>query len=285
MQTDKFMKNWIEDQSKQDKEIQSRIISFGKIPQHVAIIMDGNGRWAQNKGKQRIFGHREGIESVRDIVNAASLIGIKYLTLYAFSIDNWKRPSTEVSGLMKLLEVFLSKEFDELNANNVIIESIGKINALPKNIQKMLKDANEKTRDNTGLTLNLALSYTGRWDISRAMQMIALDVRRGKISPEDLNEEKFSTYLSTATMPDPDLLIRTSGEMRISNFLLWELAYSEIFVSDKLWPEFRREDLYNALTDFAKRERRFGKTSKQIQKETTDNNSYIKKVFNAIKGK
>lgn len=279
------MKNWIEDQSKQDKEIQSRIISFGKIPQHVAIIMDGNGRWAQNKGKQRIFGHREGIESVRDIVNAASLIGIKYLTLYAFSIDNWKRPSTEVSGLMKLLEVFLSKEFDELNANNVIIESIGKINALPKNIQKMLKDANEKTRDNTGLTLNLALSYTGRWDISRAMQMIALDVRRGKISPEDLNEEKFSTYLSTATMPDPDLLIRTSGEMRISNFLLWELAYSEIFVSDKLWPEFRREDLYNALTDFAKRERRFGKTSKQIQKETTDNNSYIKKVFNAIKGK
>lgn len=276
------MKNWIKEQSQSDIDKQTAIKKQGKIPKHIAIIMDGNGRWATQKGKQRIFGHREGIESVRDVVNAASLIGVKYLTLYAFSIENWKRPATEVTGLMKLLETFLQKEFDELNANNVIIKTIGKTNSLPKNIQKLLHDAYEKTKDNTGMVLNLALSYGGRWDIVRAVQMISLDIRRGKLSPEDITEENFSNYLQTAEMPDPDLLIRSSGELRISNFLLWELAYTEIFVSEKLWPEFRRDDLYQALMDFSSRERRFGMTSKQLKQEDSD--SYIKKVINVIKG-
>lgn len=272
--------SWKEEQSKSDKEIQDSILELGKVPKHIAIIMDGNGRWANQKGKQRLFGHREGIESVRDVVNAASLIGVKHLTLYAFSIENWKRPPLEVNGLMKLLEVFLKKEFDELNENQVIINTIGKINSLPKNVQTILRDSYEKTKDNTGLQLNLAISYGSRWDIMRALQMIALDVRSGKLSPEDLTEDMFSSYLQTADIPDPDLLIRTSGEYRISNFLLWELAYSEIYFTDKLWPEFRRSELYDSLRDYAQRERRFGKTSSQINQSTEQ--SYIKKVIDVI---
>ena len=274
------MKPIKEEQSKLDKEIQDSILELGKVPKHIAIIMDGNGRWANQKGKQRLFGHREGIESVRDVVNAASLIGVKHLTLYAFSIENWKRPPMEVNGLMKLLEVFLKKEFDELNENQVIINTIGKINSLPKNVQSILRDSYEKTKDNTGLQLNLAISYGSRWDIMRALQMIALDVRSGKLSPEDLTEDMFSSYLQTADIPDPDLLIRTSGEYRISNFLLWELAYSEIYFTDKLWPEFRRSELYDSLRDYAQRERRFGKTSSQINQSTEQ--SYIKKVIDVI---
>lgn len=275
--------SWIEEQSSLDKEKQLQIKNIGKVPQHIAIIMDGNGRWANQQGKQRLSGHREGIESVRDVVNAASLLGVKHLTLYAFSIENWKRPPLEVNGLMKLLEVFLKKEFKELNENGVVINTIGKINSLPKSVQKILRESYEKTKDNTGLHLNLAISYGSRWDIMRALQMIALDVRGGKLSPEDLTEELFSSYLQTADIPDPDLLIRTSGEYRISNFLLWELAYSEIYFTEKLWPEFRRDELYSSLNDFAHRERRFGKTSSQINESTEQ--SYIKKVIDVIKGK
>lgn len=277
---------WIIQQLDDDKKIQSQLKTLGKLPKHIAVIMDGNGRWAIERNQSRTAGHREGIESVRDIVKASSLLGIKYLTLYAFSIENWKRPASEVSILMKLLEYFLKAELEELHKNNVRISTIGKISSLPKSIQELLYYAIEKTKENTGLTLTLALSYSGRWDIVRAVQMIALDVRRGKVSPEDLSDELFSSYLQTNEIPDPDLLIRTSGEMRLSNFLLWELAYSEIYITDKYWPEFRRKDLYEALYDYFKRERRFGQTSAQLSDENSkEDRSYIKRVYDAIKKK
>lgn len=277
---------WIIQQLDDDKKIQSQLKNLGKLPKHIAVIMDGNGRWAIERNQSRTAGHREGIESVRDIVKASSLLGIKYLTLYAFSIENWKRPASEVSILMKLLEYFLKAELDELHKNNVRILTIGKISSLPKSIQELLYSAIEKTKENTGLTLTLALSYSGRWDIVRAVQMIALDVRRGKVSPEDLSDELFSSYLQTNEIPDPDLLIRTSGEMRLSNFLLWELAYSEIYITDKYWPEFRRKDLYEALYDYFKRERRFGQTSAQLSDNNSkESRSYIKRVYDAIKKK
>lgn len=278
--------NWINQQSEEDKSVQSQIIGLGQIPKHLAVIMDGNGRWAVDRNLTRTEGHREGIESVRDIVKASAQLGIEFLTLYAFSIENWKRPAAEVSILMKLLEHFLKIELDELHENNVRILTIGKTNSLPKTIQKLLFNSIEKTKENSGLTLTLALSYSGRWDIVRAVQMIALDVRRGKVSPEDLNDSLFSSYLQTTNIPDPDFLIRTSGEMRLSNFLLWELAYSEIYITDKYWPEFRRNDLYDALFSYLKRERRFGRTSAQLSTEKTKKTgSYFKKVFNAIKKK
>ncbi len=277
---------WIIQQLDDDKKIQSQLKTLGKLPKHIAVIMDGNGRWAIERNQSRTSGHREGIESVRDIVKASSLLDIKYLTLYAFSIENWKRPASEVSILMKLLEYFLKAELDELNKNNVRILTIGKISSLPKSIQESLYSAIEKTKENTGLTLTLALSYSGRWDIVRAVQMIALDVRRGKVSPEDLSDELFSSYLQTNEIPDPDLLIRTSGEMRLSNFLLWELAYSEIYITDKYWPEFRRKDLYEALYDYLKRERRFGQTSAQLSDDNSkEDRPYIKRVYDAIKKK
>ena len=277
---------WIIQQLDDDKKIQSQLKNLGKLPKHIAVIMDGNGRWAIERNQSRTAGHREGIESVRDIVKASSLLDIKYLTLYAFSIENWKRPASEVSILMKLLEYFLKAELDELHKNNVRILTIGKISSLPKSIQELLYSAIEKTKENTGLTLTLALSYSGRWDIVRAVQMIALDVRRGKVSPEDLSDELFSSYLQTNEIPDPDLLIRTSGEMRLSNFLLWELAYSEIYITDKYWPEFRRKDLYEALYDYFKRERRFGQTSAQLSDNNSkESRSYIKRVYDAIKKK
>ncbi len=276
--------NWTKQQSEDDKQIQSQLNSLGKLPKHIAMIMDGNGRWAVEKGLSRTEGHREGIESVRDIVKASSQMGIEYLTLYAFSIENWKRPASEVSVLMKLLEFFLKAELNDLHNNNVRVFTIGKTNSLPKTIQKLLFDSMEKTKENTGLTLTLALSYSGRWDIVRAVQMIALDVRRGKVSPEDLSDELFASYLQTSKLPDPDLLIRTSGEMRLSNFLLWELAYSEIYITDKFWPEFRRKDLYEALYDYFKRERRFGKTSAQLLDSDLQNRkSYLMRVYDAIK--
>lgn len=278
--------NWNADISPEDKNKQLDIIGGGKLPKHLAIIMDGNGRWAVEQGLPRIAGHKQGIESVRDIVKASSQIGIKFLTLYAFSIENWKRPATEVNGLMKLLEIYLNQEIDELDANNVRLNTIGKISSLPKLVQKLLKDSIERTKDNDGLTLTLALSYSGRWDIVRAVQMIGLDIRRGKISPEDITEDLFSTYLLTNNLPEADLLIRTSGEMRLSNFLLWEMAYGEIYITDNYWPEFRREDLYLALENFNNRERRFGKTSLQVKSENVEdkkNNSYFNRVMNAFK--
>lgn len=279
--------SWTEEQNNEDKSKQQEIIEMGNIPKHVAIIMDGNGRWAMEQGKTRTFGHQEGISSVRDIVKASSQVGIKYLTLYAFSLENWKRPLTEVNVLMKLLESYLRSELDELHENNVKMQSIGKQSSLPKIVQRLLHYALDKTKDNTGLTLTLALSYSGRWDIVRAVQMIGLDVRRGKLSPEDINEDMFSSYLQTSSMPGPDLLIRTSGEMRLSNFLLWEMAYGEMYITDKYWPEFRRDDLYLALCSYMKRERRFGKTSAQVAHDNLsgENNSFINRVLNAFKSK
>lgn len=279
--------DWNIEIGSEDKFIQEEILNSGKIPRHIAIIMDGNGRWALQRNLSRTAGHREGIESVRDIVKASSQLGVKYLTLYAFSIENWKRPINEVRVLMNLLEHFLKVELDELHQNNVRVKAIGKLNSLPKSVQKLLRRSIEVTTDNTGLTLTLALSYSGRWDILRAVQIIAFDVKRGKVSPEDLTAEKFASYLQTKELPDPDLLIRTSGEMRLSNFLLWELAYSEIFVTKKYWPEFRRNDLYEAISDYIKRERRFGKTSAQVASEVQEskNDTYIQKVINAFKSK
>ena len=277
--------NWHIEQELNDKNIQQELINSANIPNHIAIIMDGNGRWAEGKGLSRSKGHKEGLESVRDIVKASSTLGVKYLTLYAFSIENWKRPFAEVEVLMSLLEIYLKNEVDELHKNKVRIKTIGKFNSLPKTVQKLLLSAVEKTKNNTGLTLTLALSYGARWDIVRAVQLIALDVRRGNLSPEDINEDNFSQYLSTKDIPDPDLMIRTSGEFRLSNFLLWEVAYGEIYVSNLLFPQFRRNDLYEAIKSYSSRERRFGKTSAQIknEKKSIENDSYIKKVFNAIK--
>jgi undecaprenyl diphosphate synthase len=279
--------NWLVEQHKDDKQIQEEILKQGALPRHLAVIMDGNGRWAIEKGYSRTAGHQEGIESVRDIVKASSQLGLQYLTLYAFSIENWKRPISEVGILMKLLEHYLRQEIEELHRNNVRMNTIGKLSSLPKVVQKLLHSAIEKTKDNTGLTLTLALSYSGRWDIVRAVQMIALDVRRGKVSPEDINEELFPKYLQTSNLPDPDFLIRTSGEMRLSNFLLWEMAYGEMYITDKYWPEFRRNDLYEALLNFMKRERRFGQTSAQVssEKKSDEKNSYLQRVVNALKSK
>lgn len=270
----------------EDRAIQETLTQTGRLPRHIAVIMDGNGRWAQQQGKARIEGHREGMESVRDIVKVCSQLGVRYLTLYAFSMENWKRPSAEVSFLMKLLETYLRKEVDELHANNVRIRTIGKTNALPKSVQRVLQDAMARTADNEGLTLTLALSYGARWDMLRAVQMIALDVRRGKVSPEDLTETTFAQYLQTSFMDDPDLVIRTSGEFRLSNFLLWESAYSEIYVTERLWPEFRRYDLYRALYDYMRRERRFGKTSAQVRDDAADHDTHLstlRQILNALR--
>jgi undecaprenyl diphosphate synthase len=277
---------WLTEQDSNDKKRQEELLGLGKMPRHIAVIMDGNGRWAVERKLPRIAGHQEGIESVRDIVKAASQLGIKYLTLYAFSIENWKRPMAEVSGLMKLLEHYLKQELKELHENNVRLFSIGKLSSLPKGVQKLLKEAIETTKGNDGLTLTLALSYSGRWDIVRSVQMIAHDIRRGKVSPEDITEELFSSYLQTKEIPDPDLLIRTSGEWRLSNFLLWEMAYSEMYILEKYWPEFRRTEFYDSIYDYMRRERRFGKTSAQLSGiKSEKNESYFSRVVNAIKSK
>lgn len=279
--------NWNQEIEENDKTLQNELMSSGKLPKHVAIIMDGNGRWAKNKLIPRLSGHREGIESVRDIVKASSQLGINYLSLYAFSIENWNRPSKEVNGLMKLLENFIKSEIDELHNNNVKLNAIGKLSSLPNEVNKILRNAIEKTKDNDGLVLTLCLSYGSRWDIVRSVQMIALDVRRGNLSPEDINEDLFSSYLQTAELPDPDLLIRTSGEMRISNYMLWEMAYGEIYISDVLWPQFRRLEFYKAIYNYLNRERRFGKISEQLDSESGNNattkNSYLQRVLNAVK--
>lgn len=270
--------------SGEQRHIQQALLDTGRLPQHVAMIMDGNGRWAQERGSPRIEGHREGMESVRCVVKASSQLGVKYLTLYAFSLENWKRPITEVRFLMRLLESYLKKEIDELNANDVRIRTIGKTNALPKTVQKILSSAIERTQKNEGLTLTLALSYGSRWDILRATQVIMMDVRRGHLSPEDLTETTLSSYLQTAFMPDPDLIIRTSGEVRLSNFLLWEAAYAELYATERSWPEFRANEYYAALGAYVLRERRFGKISAQIQDEAehrTLSMSNLERILNA----
>jgi undecaprenyl diphosphate synthase len=250
--------------SGKDKNELLKLREHGPIPQHIAVIMDGNGRWAKSKGMPRAFGHKEGVRSVREIVQSCGEIGVRFLTLYAFSTENWKRPHDEVSMLMRLLVTSLRQELKSLHENNVRLITIGDTSKLPREAQRELVEAVEKTRGNTGLTLNLALSYSGRWDILRAVRRLALDVRRGRISPEDIDEDLFHLHLSTADLPDPDLLIRTSGEVRVSNFLLWELAYTEIYISAKCWPEFRRHELIDAVRTFQKRERRFGQLSEQV---------------------
>lgn len=252
---------------KEDKKIQDKIKSSGEIPKHVAIIMDGNGRWAKQKGKTRIFGHKEGVNSVRDIVEVSGQLGIKYLTLYTFSTENWKRPKSEVTILMKLLIKALQDETDRLHENDVKLISTGNLDTLPSVVLKELTDAIEKTKNNRRMTLNLALSYSGRWDIVNAVKNIYKDFGNSKQFYNNLNEEKFSEYLATKSLPDPDLLIRTGGDYRISNFLLWQLAYTEIFIEQKFWPEYRRKHFYKAITEFQNRERRFGLVSEQIKKK------------------
>lgn len=235
-----------------------------KLPKHVAIIMDGNGRWAKEKGKLRVFGHKNGVLAVRDTVEGAAEVGIENLTLYAFSTENWKRPKLEVTALMELLVTTINKETKTLMDNNVKLNAIGDLASLPKRCYQELQEAIGKTANNTRLTLTLALSYSSRWEILNATKQIALSVKEGIISPDDINEALFEKHLSTYNLPDPELMIRTSGEHRISNYLLWQLAYAELYFTNKLWPDFRREDLFEAVYDYQQRERRFGLTSEQV---------------------
>jgi undecaprenyl diphosphate synthase len=250
-----------------DKKLQDRLLESGEIPRHIAVIMDGNGRWAQRRGLPRISGHHEGVNSVRDIVEACGQLGVKYLTLYAFSTENWKRPKEEVSLLMRLLLKALRDEKDRLHQNEVKLKAIGDLAELPQDVQDELLDGIETMKENKGLTLILALSYSGRWDITNAISRMYDDIRQGSLRKEQITQELVASYLSTKEYPDPDLLIRTSGELRISNFLIWQLAYSELFISQEFWPAFRRKQLYEAIADFQRRERRFGMISEQVRKE------------------
>ena len=238
-----------------------REIDKTNLPKHIAITMDGNGRWAKTKGKLRVFGHKNGVKAVRDTVEAAAEIGIEFLTLYAFSTENWKRPESEVNALMTLLVSAISKETKTLMDNNIRLSTIGDTESLPSKAKKELLQAIEKTKNNSRMTLVLALSYSGRWDIINAVNTI---VKEDNVN-RDITEEEFQQYLTTKSVPDPELLIRTSGEYRISNFLLWQIAYSELYFTDTLWPDFRKENLEKAILDYQSRERRFGKTSEQIQ--------------------
>jgi undecaprenyl diphosphate synthase len=242
-------------------------IDAGRLPSHIAIIMDGNGRWAREKGQDRLYGHYHGVESVRNIVEGCAELGIGYLTLYAFSTENWDRPQYEVEGLMELLVETIRKEVAELNKNNIRLHVIGQIDMLPQNARKELNEALEITRNNTGLNLIMALSYSSRWEIAEALKRLALDVRSGKLEPNEITQKTMQEYLSTKSFPDPELMIRTSGEYRISNFLLYQLAYTELYFTSILWPDFRKENLYEAIIDFQNRERRFGKTSDQLKQE------------------
>ena len=238
-----------------------------RLPQHIAIIMDGNGRWAKERGKQRLFGHQSAIQSVREVSEGSAEIGVKYLTLYAFSTENWNRPLAEVSGLMSLLATTITKEVSTMNKNSIKLNAIGDLKSLPEANYKQLMQAIADTSHNTRMTLTLALSYSGRWDLTQATRRMAEDVAQGKLQPDAVNDNLISSYLSTAGMPDPELLIRTSGEERISNFLLWQLAYSELYFTPKYWPDFRKADLYEAILNYQHRERRFGKTSEQVTKK------------------
>ncbi len=235
-----------------------------RIPKHIAIIMDGNGRWAKNKGHLRIFGHKHGVRTVRNVVETASELGVKYLTLYAFSTENWNRPKLEVNALMELLAESIKRETASMMENGIRLEIIGNIDELPRKCNKQLLETVEATKDNKRMTLILALSYSGRWDIIEAVRKIAAEVKKGNIEPDKIDENVLNAALNTARFPNPDLLIRTSGEQRISNFLLWEIAYSEIHFTPVLWPDFTTDDFYNAILDYQSRERRFGKTSEQV---------------------
>lgn len=236
-----------------------------KIPKHIAIIMDGNGRWAKQKfGRNRIFGHTKGVNSVRQSTEACREIGVEYLTLYVFSTENWSRPITEVNALMNLLVKTIRKEALDLKKNGVRLNAIGDLDKLPGNCVEQLQEAIDLTKDNDKLLLTLALSYSSRWELTQAIKQIAVDTASGKINPEEVNEELIQSYLATSNIPDPELLIRTSGEQRISNYLLWQIAYSELYFTETLWPDFDKEELFKAVYDFQQRERRFGKTSEQL---------------------
>ena len=240
-------------------------IDKSKLPQHIAIIMDGNGRWAKEHHKPRVFGHKNGVTSVRSVVEGAAEVGIKFLTLYAFSTENWKRPKLEVTALMQLLVNTISKEINDLDKNNVRLLTIGNIESLPKDCYNELLYAKEKTKNNTGLSLVLALSYSSKWEITDAIKKIAWEIENKKLSSDSIDESTLDNYLNTFNMPDPELLIRTSGEYRISNFLLCQIAYAELYFTNKHWPDFRKEDLFEAIFDFQNRERRFGLISEQIK--------------------
>jgi undecaprenyl diphosphate synthase len=239
-------------------------IKQDRIPRHIAIIMDGNGRWAKKQGLARMFGHKQGVETVHRITEAAAELGIGYLTLYAFSTENWNRPKEEVDALMALLVDTIVKETPTLMKNNIVLQTIGDISRLPDSTRTKFLECIEQTSKNTGLTLIIALSYSARWELIQAAKNIASAVEQGQLRLEEINEEVLSNHLTTANVPDPDLLIRTSGELRISNFLLWQLAYSEMYFTSCLWPEFTNEEFYHAIVDYQSRERRFGKTSEQI---------------------
>ncbi len=235
------------------------------IPQHVAIIMDGNGRWAELNGFDRIVGHKKGVDAVRSVVEGAGEIGITYLTLYAFSTENWNRPKEEVDALMSLLVQAIVAETDNLHKNNVSLRAIGNLESMPVEVQQNLAGAIDRTAANTGLRLVLALSYSGRWELVEAAKKMADELKNDKIDKSSINEELIGKYLPTFGLPDPELLIRTGGEFRVSNFLLWQIAYTELYFTQKLWPDYRKEDLFEAVNDFQTRERRFGKTSEQIR--------------------
>jgi undecaprenyl diphosphate synthase len=235
-----------------------------KLPSHVAIIMDGNGRWARQRGLDRIFGHQQGVNALREIIETAAEVGIKYLTLYAFSTENWGRPDEEVSALMDIMVQSLNKETDTLMKNNIRLKAIGDVDRLADDVKERLFETIDLTSGSTGLNLVIALSYSSRWEITEAARKIAADVNNGTLKADLIKEEDFEKYLTTYGIPDPELMIRTSGELRISNFLLWQLAYTELYFTDKLWPDFGKEDFYIAIIDFQKRERRFGKISEQI---------------------
>ena len=238
-----------------------------RLPRHIAIIMDGNGRWAKEKGQDRLYGHYHGVESVRNVVEGAAELGIEYLTLYAFSTENWDRPKQEVTGLMELLISTIRKEVPTLNKNNIRLHVIGDTAMLPDGARKALQEALEETSINTGLNLIMALSYSSRWELVQAVKQIAADVQEGKLEPASIDQGTLQQYLCTSDFPDPELMIRTSGEHRISNFLLYQLAYAELYFTDTRWPDFRKKDLVEALLDYQHRERRFGKTSEQLKKE------------------
>lgn len=253
--------------SASDEQVQEQLKKSGEIPKHIAIIMDGNGRWAKKRGLPRVAGHKRGVDTVKEIVEACAEIGVKFLTLYTFSTENWKRPKDEVSTLMRLLLNSLRDRVNELNENDIRLTTIGNIHALPAAVRKQLEFDIERTKNNKKMVLNLALSYSGRWELLEAIKQITDSAVQGKIKSENIDENIVSSFLTTKDIPDPDLVIRTSGEFRVSNFLLWQIAYSEFIITETLWPDFSKFDLYDAVKIFQKRERRFGKVSEQITKK------------------
>lgn len=240
-------------------------IDLSRLPRHIAIIMDGNGRWAKQRGKPRVFGHHHGVNSVREVTEAAAEVGVEYLTLYAFSTENWNRPSTEVTALMTLLVQTIYNEVETLNKNDIRLQAIGDLNRLPKKTRQALEDGINKTKNNSRMTLVLALNYSSKWEILNAVKNIAEKISAGNLQTDQIDEHVFENELCTQGIPDPELMIRTSGEHRLSNFLLWQLAYAEFYFTETFWPDFKKNDFFQAIFDFQQRERRFGKTSEQIK--------------------